>query len=433
MRQALACAVLWNPTARPDYTLWVKYQRPRGTRDILPPEYEERQAIYDKAREILQAYGYRFVELPVFERLELFVRSIGEVTDIVEKEMFSFTRGDEVYALRPEGTAGAVRAFLEERMTAPAKIAYWGPFFRAERPQKGRLRQFTQLGAECFGVASPLLDAEQIELALELFRAWGIPDVEVLLNSIGCPDDRASYRKALVAYLLDKKDELCEDCVHRLDRNPVRTLDCKTDGPRLTDAPRMTDYLCEECRGHYDDLKKILSGRGIGFTEEPRLWRGLDYYTRTVFEFRASGLGAQDSIGGGGRYDLLVEQMGGPRTPASGWAIGIERVQLARREKLSESSGPDYFLVSIGPNARSEALKLLRSLRSKGLWVEMDYEDERPGKQFKLADRLSARKALIIGDEELEKGVVKVKDMATGEEDFLKPDEIAGPRGLDPG
>jgi histidyl-tRNA synthetase len=402
----------------------VKYQRPRGTRDILPAEYEARQVIQDKARDVLRAYGYRFMELPVFERLDLFVRSIGELTDIVEKEMFTFTRGEESYALRPEGTAGAARAFLEERMTAPARIAYWGPFFRAERPQKGRFRQFTQLGIECFGVASPLLDAEQVELALELFRAWGTGEVEVLLNSIGCPMDRVKYQDALRSYLREKEPGLCEDCKRRLEKNPVRALDCKLDGPKLRDAPPVTDYLCEECRKHYSDLKDILGQRGISFREEPRLWRGLDYYTRTVFEFTAKGLGAQNSVGGGGRYDLLVEQMGGPRTPASGWAIGVERVHLAVGDKPGESPGPDYFVVSIGPGARAEAINLARTLRKKGLWVEMGYEDEKPGKQFKLADRLGAAKAIIIGDEELAKGVVKVKDMATGKEKFVRPEEI---------
>jgi histidyl-tRNA synthetase len=406
------------------YTIAVRYQRPRGTRDILPSEYDERQAIYEKARDVLRSYGYRFVELPVFERIELFVRSIGEVTDIVEKEMFTFTKGDETYALRPEGTAGAVRAFLEERMTPPVKIAYWGPFFRAERPQRGRLRQFTQLGIECFGVASPLLDAEQIELALEVFRALGLQEVEVLLNSIGCPMDRVGYQDALRSYLRARESELCDDCKRRLERNPVRALDCKTDGPRLRAAPAIKDYLCEECAGHYAELKDILSRWGISFREEPRLWRGLDYYTRTVFEFRAKGLGAQDSVGGGGRYDLLVEQMGGPPTPASGWAIGIERVQLARGERLAGSSGPDYFLVSIGQGARAEVIALAKKMRARGLWVEIDYEDSKPGKQFKLADRLGARRAIIIGDEELAMGVVKVRDMATGEERFVKPEEI---------
>ncbi len=405
----------------------MKYQRPRGTKDILPPEHAERQAIYEKARDILRSYGYRFIETPVFEKLELFVRSIGETTDIVEKEMFTFARGDETYALRPEGTAGAVRAFLEERMSAPAKVAYWGPFFRAERPQKGRLRQFTQLGVECFGVASFLLDAEQIEIALRLFEAWGIREVELLLNSIGCPDDRVRYRKDLLAYLREKESELCEDCTRRLDKNPVRTLDCKTDGPRLADAPRMTDYLCEDCGRHYAGLKEALTERGIAFREEPGLWRGLDYYTRTVFEFVAKGLGAQSSVGGGGRYDLLVEQMGGPRTPASGWAIGIERVQIARGEVGGHFPGPDYFVVSIGPDARAQAIRLASDLRARGLWVELDYEDDKPGKQLKLADRLGARKAIIMGEEELARGVLKLKDMTTGEEGFVRPDEITGP------
>lgn len=402
----------------------MKYQRPRGTRDILPSEYEARQAIYNKARDILRAYGYRFMELPVFEKLELFVRSIGELTDIVEKEMFTFSKGDESYALRPEGTAGAVRAFLEEKMTPPAKIAYWGPFFRAERPQKGRFRQFTQLGIECFGAASPLVDAEQVELALELFKAWGMGRVEVLLNSIGCPMDRVKYQAALRSYLRERENDLCEDCKRRLERNPVRALDCKMDGPKLSDVPSITDYLCEECARHYSDLKGILVQRGISFREQPKLWRGLDYYTRTVFEFTAKGLGAQNSVGGGGRYDLLIEQMGGPRTPASGWAIGVERVQMVLGNELADSPGPDYFLVSIGPKARAEAIELTRNLRARGLWVEMCYEDEKPGKQFKIADRLGAKKAIIIGDEELARRVVKVRDMATGEEGFVSPEEI---------
>jgi len=405
----------------------MKYQRARGTRDILPPEARARQDMADSATEILRCYGYRLMEIPVFEKLELFVRSIGEATDIVEKEMFTFEKGDETYALRPEGTAGIARAFVEERMAVPAKLAYWGPIFRAERPQKGRLRQFTQLGIECFGPKDPELDAEQVELGLAVFRAWGLPDVTVLLNSIGCPDDRVLYRQALSVYLKDRISDLCEDCQRRIERNPVRALDCKQDGPKLMDAPRMLEYLCDECRAHYEGVKQGLGRRGISFREEPRLWRGLDYYTRTVFEFRAKGLGAQDAVGGGGRYDLLVEELGGQPTPASGWALGIERAQIAMESRgiRPEPRGPDFFVVTIGPRAREKGLELVGSLREAGKWVEFDYDDSGPGKQFKLADRAGARFALVIGDDELARGVVKLRDMETGEERFVAPGELA--------
>ncbi len=393
----------------------MRLQRPRGTKDILPGEYELREELKDKAREIRRAYGYKFIETPTFERYELFARSVGEATDIVEKEMFVIKRGDDLYALRPEGTAGAVRAFLENNLKTPAKLAYWGFFYRAERPQKGRLRQFTQLGVEALGIADPLLDAEQIKMALEVLEAWGLSGVRVHLNSLGCPEDRARYRQALLEYLRGKRDELCEDCQRRMERNPLRVLDCKIDAPKLTDAPRITEFLCEECRRHYEKVKEYLSSWGIDFVEDPRLVRGLDYYTRTVYELRAEGLGAQNSVGGGGRYDGLVRELGGPETPAAGWAIGVERAILALGAEPREP-GVDYFVANVGEGTREVALKIVESLRKKGYSVELDYSGRRLRKQMELANRLGARWVVIVGEDELKEGKVRVRDMETGEE-----------------
>ncbi len=402
------------------------HQRPRGTKDILQAEALLRRNMLDKAMEILQSHGYFLVELPVFERTQLFTRSIGQITDIVEKEMFTFSKGDESYALRPEGTAGAVRAFIEARAKIPFKMAYWGPLFRAERPQKGRLRQFTQLGIEAFGPSSPQLDAEQIYLAVQVLRAWGLRGIKVLLNSIGCPDDRQKYKDQLLKYLEPKKHLLCPDCQRRMTRNPVRVLDCKRDAAKIKDAPRITEYLCQECLAHYNGVKAGLKDMGVDFVEEPGLWRGLDYYTKTVFEIRAEGLGAQDAVGGGGRYDLLVEQLGGSPTPASGWAIGVERAQIAMEAAGTEKPHPrpEFFVITMGQQARVKGLELVRALRAKGVWTEYDYDDSKLSKQFKLANRSNARYALIIGEDELKTGSVKRKDLDTGQESLIPFEEL---------
>ncbi len=400
-----------------------RFQRPRGTKDILPAEYELREELRSKARRVLRAYGYKFLETPAFERYELFARSVGETTDIVEKEMFVIKRGDDTYALRPEGTAGAVRAFLENGLKTPAKLAYWGFFFRAERPQKGRLRQFTQLGVEALGLASPLLDAEQIKMALEVLGAWGLRGVEVRLNSLGCPEDRARYREALLEYLRARRSQLCPDCQRRMERNPLRVLDCKVDGPKLANAPKITDYLCEECRRHYEEVKEYLTRWGVDFVEDSRLVRGLDYYTRTVYELRAQGLGAQNSVGGGGRYDGLVEELGGPPTPAAGWAIGVERAILALGAEAPEPR-LDLFVANVGEGTREEALKIAQLLRSKGYSVDLDYGARRLRKQMELANRLRARRVVIVGEDELREGLVRVRDMESGQERLVKPEEI---------
>ncbi len=402
----------------------LKYKRIKGTRDILPAESEVREQLWQKARKILLRYGYGFITTPTFEATELFVRSVGEATDIVEKEMYTFTdRGGRSLTLRPEGTAGVVRAYLENHMIPPVKLAYYENVFRAERPQKGRLREFWQIGVEFIGAGDPLADAETIELGLTLLKEFGFKELKLELNSIGTVEDRQRYRNVLIEYLEKRKDELCEDCQRRLYRNPLRVLDCKIDGPKLKDAPNIMDYLSEDSKRHFETVLEYLELWDIDYEINNRLVRGLDYYTHTVFEFKTAGLGAQNTVLAGGRYDGLVEELGGPPTPAVGFALGVERVILALNLD-AQPPKPEYFIVTHGDEARKFAVELIRQLRAEGISADMSHNPKSMKAQMKLANRIGARYTLIIGEDELSSQKVKIRDMESGEEKLLSVGEL---------
>ncbi len=402
----------------------LKYKRIKGTRDILPAESEVREQLWQKARKILLRYGYGFITTPTFEATELFVRSVGEATDIVEKEMYTFTdRGGRSLTLRPEGTAGVVRAYLENHMIPPVKLAYYENVFRAERPQKGRLREFWQIGVEFIGAGDPLADAETIELGLTLLKEFGFKELKLELNSIGTVEDRQRYRNVLIEYLEKRKDELCEDCQRRLYRNPLRVLDCKIDGPKLKDAPNIMDYLSEDSKRHFEKVLEYLELWGIDYEINNRLVRGLDYYTHTVFEFKTAGLGAQNTVLAGGRYDGLVEELGGPPTPAVGFALGVERVIIALNLD-AQPPKPEYFIVTHGDEARKFAVELIRQLRAEGISVDMSHNPKSMKAQMKLANRTGARYTIIIGEDELSSQKVKIRDMESGEEKLLSVGEL---------
>ena len=400
------------------------FQKIKGTRDILPDEWSLWEELLDKAKRRLRAYGYQFIVTPTLERTELFVRSIGESTDIVEKEMYTFKdRGGRSLTLRPEGTAPVVRAYLENHMIPPVKLAYFMNMFRAEKPQKGRYREFWHLGVEVIGVEDPLIDAEVIQLGYELLKDFGLEGVKISLNSIGTMEERKVYREALLQYLKPKRDELCEDCQRRIDRNPLRALDCKIDGPKLTDFPKLLDFLGEESRAHFSKVRSYLDEWKIPYEIEPRLVRGLDYYTRSTFEYILPGFGAQDAVGGGGRYDGLVEELGGKPTPAIGFALGMDRISLALVEKR-RVEGPRYFVATVGEEARRYAIGLVRSLRERGIPVEFSYDERSLKSQMKLANRLKARFTIIVGEDELKEKKVKVRDMESGEERLVDPADL---------
>ncbi len=402
----------------------LKYKRIKGTRDILPAESEVREQLWQKARKILLRYGYGFITTPTFEATELFVRSVGEATDIVEKEMYTFTdRGGRSLTLRPEGTAGVVRAYLENHMIPPVKLAYYENVFRAERPQKGRLREFWQIGVEFIGAGDPLADAETIELGLTLLKEFGFKELKLELNSIGTVEDRQRYRNVLIEYLEKRKDELCEDCQRRLYRNPLRVLDCKIDGPKLKDAPNIMDYLSEDSKRHFETVLEYLELWGIDYEINNRLVRGLDYYTHTVFEFKTAGLGAQNTVLAGGRYDGLVEELGGPPTPAVGFALGVERVIIALNLE-AQPPKPEYFIVTHGDEARKFAVELIRQLRAEGISADMSHNPKSMKAQMKLANRIGARYTIIIGEDELSSQKVKIRDMESGEEKLLSVGEL---------
>lgn len=398
---------------------------PRGTNDILPGSVGRWQYLERIVRETCERHGYREIRLPIFEHTEVFARGVGATTDIVEKEMYTLEdRSGRSLTLRPEGTAQVVRAFIEHKLygqALPLKVYYIGPMFRYERPQKGRYRQFHQFGVEAFGSASPLLDVEMIALPISLYRAVGLHEFEVHINSIGCSTCRPAYRERLTEYLSAHRAALCSTCQDRLERNPLRVLDCKNPTCReLTEgAPKSFEHLCDECAEHFSAVRSGLDGLGIRYVLNSRLVRGLDYYSRTVFELIGLDLGAQDALGGGGRYDGLVEECGGPPTPAVGFAVGMERLLLsleARGALPSEESAPYVYVAALGDAARSRALEIAFALRDKGLGAELDYEGRSLKAQMRSAQRSGAGYVLIIGDEELAKGEVVVKKMDTGEQ-----------------
>lgn len=406
---------------------------PRGTKDILPDTVGEWTYVEQKIRDLCSRYGYREIRTPMFEHTELFHRGIGEGTDVVDKEMYTFKdRGDRSITLRPENTASAVRAYLQNKLygdNSLTKLFYIGSMFRYDRPQAGRMREFHQFGIEALGEENPAVDAEVILLAVDFLRSLGLKDLELSLNSVGCPSCRPVYRKALQDYFRDKLDDLCEDCKDRFDRSPLRILDCKVDAdkPFMKDAPRITDCLCDTCQDHFHMVQEYLSHAGISFQLDPRLVRGLDYYTKTAFEIKYAPLGAQSAVAGGGRYDGLIEEIGGKPTPAVGFATGLERVLLALEKQgllPEQERKTDGFVIALGDAAQFPAFGLLEKLRQAGLKAGMDYAGRSMKAQMKQANKAGARYALIIGEEEVKESCVQLKNMATSEQQKVSFDNI---------
>ena len=395
----------------------------KGMNDVLPEEIHRWRRIEQTFWETARRYGYGEVRTPIVEPTQLFVRSIGEATDIVEKEMYTFTdKGEHSLTLRPEGTASAVRAYIEHSVfgrEAVTKWAYLGPMFRRERPARGRYRQFWQAGVEVYGDPGPFVDAEMIDMVVSMMRAIGVLDVEVLINSLGSGDTRERYLEALVAYLRPHAASLSPDSQRRLETNPLRVLDSKADADKqiAAGAPRILDHLGDEDAAHFETLKATLDALGTPYRVEPTLVRGLDYYSRTLFEVQGRGgeLGAQNTLCGGGRYDDLVPALGGPPTPAIGFAMGIERLLLVMAAEDSPP-GPDVFVVVADPELRGEATRLLKELREGGLCADADLRGGSLKSQFRRADKSNATMAIVLGPSEVERGVVQLKDLRAGEQ-----------------
>ncbi|MCM8792906.1 MAG: histidine--tRNA ligase [Candidatus Omnitrophica bacterium] len=409
------------------------YKALRGTKDILPSETLLWQKLEEKARNIFSRYQYKEIRTPIIEEMKLFVRSVGETTDIVQKEMFSFKdRGGREICLRPEATASCVRAYLENNvdLSEPmAKFYYLGPMFRAERPQKGRLREFHQIGVEVLGAESYLVDAEVISLLVELLRDFGLESFLLKLNSLGCVLDKKAISERYREILFKKKERLCLLCQERLERNVLRILDCKEAKCRkvVTELPSTLELICTECKKHFQSLEEILSSLGIDYELEPRMVRGIDYYTRTVFELVSEALGSQDALAAGGRYDNLIESLGGPSRGAVGFALGMERVILALKKtgRLNWiEKSPEVFLITLGEEAGRVGFLLLENLRRKGISIDMDYTDKSLKAKMRRADRIKAKFVLIIGEEEIKRGEYLLRTMATGEQTFLKKETI---------
>ncbi len=416
----------------PDLVFMSSLQAIRGTRDILPAESPLWATIEGLSRQVLNQFAYREIRTPIFEQTELFARGIGEATDAVGKEMYSFEdRGGRSIALRPEITAGLVRAFIQNKLFALGgvqRLWHLGPAFRYERPQAGRQRQFHQLDVEILGSRDPRADVEIIAIATQILNTLGLTALTLDLNSVGSGEDRQTYRDALVSYFTPYQDELDEDSRDRLTRNPLRILDSKDKRTQeiVTDAPSLLDYLSEDSQRHFDGVQQHLTNLGIPFNINPRLVRGLDYYTHTAFEIQSSDLGAQATVCGGGRYDGLVAQLGGPDTPAIGFGMGLERliILLEQMERYSTVPELDVYLISRGEKAEFQSAQLANQLRKHGYSVEVDLSGSAFGKQFKRADRSGAVVGLILGDAEAESGKVQLKWLASGEQDELSQSEL---------
>lgn len=391
----------------------------RGFRDIFHPDSAAFASLEETARRIFRLYGYGELRFPAVEYRELFVKSTGETTDIVEKEMYTFTdAGGRELALRPEGTPGVVRAYLENNLHSQdprRKLFYIGSMYRAERPQAGRYREFEQIGAEYLGNAHPSADAESIAMLAAMLKAAGLNSFSAEINSIGCQNCRPKYREELLSFLKANSDSLCENCKKRIERNPLRALDCKTDGPRLiATAPKQ--QLCGECADHFDKVTEFLRAANVPFTVNPNLVRGLDYYSRTVFEFRAGGIGSQDAIGGGGRYDSLVKSMGGPEVPAVGWAMGADRVINALAGAGRPKQSPSIFVVSLGDAAVMPSFRLMEQIRACGMTADSASFSQSMKAQMRAANKSGARFAAILGEDEIKNSVCAMKDLQTGEQ-----------------
>jgi histidyl-tRNA synthetase len=402
----------------------------RGMKDVLPPESARWAALEAAYLAHAARYGFREIRTPILERTELFARAVGESTDIVEKEMYSFPdRSGENLTMRPEGTAPVVRALLAHRAEIgdwPARLCYTGPMFRHERPQKGRLRQFHQFGAELFGTDSPYADAEVLAFLSGFLAEAGLAEVSLEINSLGDPACRPRYHEALSEFLASREGRLCDDCRRRRVRNPLRVLDCKSEGciKATEGAPSILDSLCDDCRVHFGSVEKALSAAGIPFSRNPRMVRGLDYYRRTTFEFVIPGMGAQNTVAAGGRYDGLAEMLGGKeRIPAIGFAIGVERLLMLLGEGDSGGGSADVFLVTSGPRFIDEAFRWKMELIGKGVRAEMDYEGRSVKAQFRRADRSGARAVVVFGESEDSRGAVVFRDMAAGSQEEISRDE----------
>ncbi len=395
----------------------------KGFRDILPGETELWQSIEKTAAEVLEAFGFREIRLPLLEKTVLFARSIGEATDIVEKEMYTFTdRSGDLLTLRPEATAAVVRAYLQHKIYAQDPVQKYytiGPMFRRERPQKGRYRQFYQINAEIFGAGSPYADVQLIVMLVELLDRLGVADAQPHVNSLGCPTCRPAFRRALLDFLSSREARLCADCLRRRETNPLRILDCKVPDCRETslDAPALSSFLCPECRSHFDILQGALDELGIAYLVDKRLVRGLDYYSRTTFEIQTSALGAQSAVAGGGRYDGLMKTLGGPDIPATGFAIGFDRLaEIVAAASRPGTAGPQVFIAALGAEAQARAFPWLAALNRGGITADMLFEDKSLKSLMKRAGKLGARQVLIIGENELAANTGQLRDMTTREQ-----------------
>jgi histidyl-tRNA synthetase len=403
----------------------------RGFKDILPEEIALWQYIEKTAATIFEDFGFREIRIPIMERTELFARSIGENTDIVEKEMYTLDdrKGDQL-TLRPEATASIVRAYIQHKMYAPdpvRKLFTIGPMFRRERPQKGRYRQFYQIDAEVFGVASPYIDAQLIIMLSVLFDRLKIKDIHTHINSLGCPECRPKFKKVLDDFISSKIDRLCTDCNRRKDRNPLRVLDCKVPSCReaMVDAPALIDHICDACRDHFTTVRDLLDAQGVEYIQDKKLVRGLDYYTRTTFEIQTGALGAQSAIAGGGRYDGLVNELGGPKIPAIGFAIGFDRlVEVARQQQQRLDRGPDVFIAALGEKCREKAFDWSCRLNRAGFYTDMELSDKSLKSQMKRANRLQAARVLILGENELAAGEAILRNMDTKEQIVIPMDQL---------
>lgn len=396
---------------------------PKGTKDMLPFDAYKWHYVENVAREMAARFGFKEIRTPSFEHTELFLRGVGETTDIVNKEMYTFLdKGGRSITLRPEGTAGVARAFVENGLqqgVLPMKAYYIESIFRYERPQSGRLREHHQFGVECYGSESPMADAEVIALAYSFLKEVGLTSLSLRLNSIGCPKCRAKFNAALKSYIGDNLDKMCATCRERFDKNPLRILDCKDEGCKriVAGAPKITDFLCDDCRAHFETLQGLLTAQDIPFEVDPMIVRGLDYYTRTVFEFVSTDIGAQGTVCGGGRYNGLVEQIGGKPMPAVGFGLGLERLLLVLENtgKLNApSENIDFYVAPIGDKAKQVAARLVSALRNGGFKAEADIMERSVKAQLKYADKAGAKCVVVIGDDEVEKGELTCKNMQTG-------------------
>jgi histidyl-tRNA synthetase len=401
-----------------------KFRAVRGVKDILPEQVAAWQHVERSFRDVFALYGYGEIRVPIFEETALFARSIGETSDIVEKEMYTFPdKSGNSLTLRPEGTAPVVRAFLEnslDKLQPPVKLFYMGPMFRYERPQKGRLRQFHQIGSEFFGVAGPEADAELLQMVHNAFDRLGVPGLKLKINSLGDGECRPKYREALIDYFRPMAEKLCENCRRRLEANPLRVLDCKAASCRelRQEAPRIGDFLCGDCEDHFQAVRGFLEEWGVPCTVDSEMVRGLDYYTRTTFELTSDRLGSQDAVAAGGRYDELVESFGGPPTPGLGFALGMERLVLLLPEGAAEGERmPPVFVAALGEESRRIALRYVTELRREGMPAALDYDGRSLKSQMRRADRMGARYVLIFGDKELKVGRVLLRDMSTKEQE----------------